>query len=249
MIRDEDILFVTTSMHTKWQSYSSACVKHFFPESKHLIIDGRKGWPRIWFKWTDEVQKYDTKYVIHIDEDCFLQSRQEVINIIDKLEQTNSCLAGVPDAHFALRGFNEVALNAFFMVGDLKKLKKIFSNKKWRNSRFNKKWISEVKYDYKVSTKARNTTYEPYYVIFWAILNANEKLLYLYPHDDFQFANQENRIPATTVKLLPNTSNICTHMWYLRQWKNRDHINRYNKIERFLNDQNILLCLSGQEME
>lgn len=69
MIKDSEILFVTTTLYSKWLDYQQDIVKNFFPNSERIVVDGRKNWPKSWFYWIDEVKKSDKKYYIHIDED------------------------------------------------------------------------------------------------------------------------------------------------------------------------------------
>ena len=74
MIDESNIVFVTTTLYTKWLNYQSEIIKNLFPDSQHIIVDGRGNWPNSWFYWIDEVKKSDRKYYIHIDEDFFITS-------------------------------------------------------------------------------------------------------------------------------------------------------------------------------
>ena len=57
MVNDKDIVFVTTTLNTKWLNYQKRLIKNMFPDSKHIIVDGGKNWPNSWFYWIDEVKK------------------------------------------------------------------------------------------------------------------------------------------------------------------------------------------------
>lgn len=85
----EDIVFVTTTLHTKWLDYQQKIIKILFPESDIIIVDGRGNWPNSWFYWIDEVKKSDKKYYIHIDEDFFITSKEELLKSIQKMEDNN----------------------------------------------------------------------------------------------------------------------------------------------------------------
>ena len=51
MIKEEDIVFVTTTLYTKWLAYQLEIIKKLFPKSQHIIVDGRGNWPNSWFYW------------------------------------------------------------------------------------------------------------------------------------------------------------------------------------------------------
>ena len=56
MVKDEDIIFITPAIHTKWLGYQKNIIKDLFPRSRHLIIDGRSNWPYAWFYWMKEIK-------------------------------------------------------------------------------------------------------------------------------------------------------------------------------------------------
>ena len=58
--------------------------------------------------------------------------------------------------------------------------------------------------------------------------------LYLYPHEDFRFANDQGAFPATAVRLEPSSDDACVHVWYSRQWDTPDHRERYVRALRWL---------------
>ena len=82
---EKEIIFVTTTLYTKWLDHQKEIIKKLFPESEHLIIDGRSNWPNSWFYWIEEVKNTDYKYFVHIDEDFFITSKEEFIKCIEKL--------------------------------------------------------------------------------------------------------------------------------------------------------------------
>lgn len=75
-IRDRDIVFVTTSLYTKWLDYQSNIIKKLFPGSKHVIVDGRSNWPNSWFDWIEIIENRKEKYYVHMDEDFFYNIRK-----------------------------------------------------------------------------------------------------------------------------------------------------------------------------
>ena len=220
--------FITTTKYSKWLDLSKKCVQKFYPESEHIIIDGRDGWPHVWFKWLDHLSTIKTKNFIMLDEDCFLLSRDETDKAIDLLNQTKSTLSGVPDAFFSLRNYNEIALNPFFMIGNVERLIVATSTiLNWRQLKFQKKYFDTPEYSFPVNKKQVGTNYEIFYGLFWAILEAHQKLQYLFPFDDFSYAKGYGRdIPATKVRIGPETPDIAIHLWYSRVWTQPHHRGR-----------------------
>jgi len=125
MIRERDIVFVTTTLYTKWLNYQKKIIKELFPDSQHIIVDGRGNWPNSWFYWIDEVKKCDQKYYVHIDEDFFITSKEEFLKVFEKMESENIDLIGCPDGYHQFRGANPVAINTFLMYGKVDDVKKI----------------------------------------------------------------------------------------------------------------------------
>jgi len=65
MIKEKDIVFVSTTLYTKWLYCQSAIIKTLFPDSNHIWVDGTKNWPNSWFNWTDKIKHIKEKYYIH----------------------------------------------------------------------------------------------------------------------------------------------------------------------------------------
>lgn len=235
-MNDNEILFITTTRYTPWLKWCKKSVKQFFPNSNHLIIDGRQNWPNVWFEWINHLKNYNEQIFITIDEDCFVINRKAVEEAILKLRNNNATLAGVHDAYFTWRGFNEVALNPFFMIGDRSKLIDVVTRiPYYRNLIFNPKYFETAKYEWEIQNRQMiGHNYEPFYCLFWAVIEANQKLLYLYPHDKMEFVNQYNKLPATSVRVSPESDDMALHMWYSREWNNDINLQRYQKLEKYL---------------
>ena len=114
MIKDQDIIFVTTTLYTKWLNYQKQLVKKHFPESEHIVVDGRNNWPYAWFHWLNPLKNTSAKWFVHLDEDCFLNSREELLKLIQKMEDEDLTLSAVSDGYHHYRGANPVAINSFF---------------------------------------------------------------------------------------------------------------------------------------
>ena len=229
MINDKDIVFVTTTLHTKWLNYQKRLIKNMFPDSQHIIVDGRGNWPNSWFYWIDEVKKCNQKYYVHIDEDFFLTSREEFMKVFDKMESENLDLVGCSDAYHHFRGANPVAINTFLMYGKVEHVKMIETDLKslkyemksydglyhWVNSadlKMEESYKDDFVYDHKLQGNGNfNCEQEPYYAFLWSMKKIGCKFGYLYPHFD-------DRFKSTNPRLSEKSADIGIHMWYTRQW-------------------------------
>lgn len=248
-IKDSDIVFVTTSLMTKWLTYQSKIIKNMFPGSEHIIIDGsspdfRRDWGTNWYKWISTVEKSQAKFYIHIDEDFFILNKNEILKAIIKMEKDNINLLGCSDGYHYYRSHNPLAINPFFMIGRVADLIHInISNIKvhkkpnaWVNNldiKFNNKWINDFKYPHKIMRESKFSHFEPYYALFWKMRELNMKIDYLYPHFDDRFS-------STNPRITEKSEDIGIHMWYTRQWSKNEHIKRYTLLEKYLNDNNLI---------
>lgn len=252
MVKDKDIVFVTTTLYSKWLNYQQNIIRELFPGSDIIIVDGRENWPNSWFYWIDEVKKSDKKYYIHIDEDFFITSKDELIKAIQKMEDNDIGLLGCPDGYHHYRGANPVAINTFFMIGRVSDLKRLDTDLKsveytlgtydgktyiWINN-LDIKFKDEYKIDFNYPFESQGGSnfendHEPYYAFLWSMKEMGCKFDYLYPHFDERFKSTNPRIST-------DSPDIGIHMWYTRQWNsNMDvwglpNIERYNKVEEYI---------------
>ena len=217
------ISFFTTSTFSDIQETQSECINKLFPESDHIKIDGRTGWFTIWYKWLDIAKNHSADWYVHIDEDCFITSRDEIENLIQYMIKNNLDIAGPPDGYFEYRGGNNMAFNSFFMIMNRKCIDT------WHNRtyvpQFKEEWIEEypfekkggVNYEYNMefgsSGKPLGLIWkpcsEPYYDFMWILKEAGIKFHYLEPIFGHEFQ---------TTNLLNNT---IYHMWHQRErWSN-----------------------------
>lgn len=249
----EDIVFVTTTLHTKWLDYQQKIIKSLFPESEIIIVSGiAKNWPNSWFYWIDEVKKSDKKYYIHIDEDFFITSKEELLKSIQKMEDNNIDLLGCSDGYHHFRGANPVAINTFLMIGrvdDIKRLKLDLKSAKYQLGTYDGRtysWFNDLeirfKEEYKINFRYPfeyqggcnfQNEHEPYYAFLWSMKELGCRFDYLYPYFD-------DRFKSTNPRLEKESPDIGIHMWYTRNWHepfdvwglpNRE---RYERVEKLL---------------
>lgn len=257
LIKEEDIIFITTTLYTKWLSYQSNIIKKLFPNSKHILIDGRDNWPNSWFYWINEVKKCDEKYYIHIDEDFFIESKEELLKAVSKLDEENIDLLGCADGYHHYRGANPVAMNTLFMIGRVKDIKSInidinslrFNltsydghSYSWENNfgiRYKEEYSSDFNYPHRIMENGANfkNEHEPYYLFFWLMKNIGVRFGYLYPHFD-------DRFKSTNPRISEYSNDIGIHMWFVRESNSSTDIHgmrncdRYKKVEEYINGNN-----------
>jgi hypothetical protein len=248
MISEKDIVFVTTTLYTKWLGYQSNIIKNLFPDSEHIIVDGSSKWPISWFYWINEVKNSKSKYFIHIDEDFFITDKSELIKVLEKMESEDLDLVGCPDGYQHYRGANPIALNTFLMFGRVSKLKDIVLDDIRFSYNNEKGWINNYdimyKDDYKKDFTYRFTKQggdnfkfeqEPYYAFHWTMKELGCKFDYLFPFFD-------DRFKSTNPRIEEDSNDIGIHMWFTRQWNSQmdvhglTNIERYEKVEKYLNE-------------
>jgi hypothetical protein len=226
------ITFFTTTTASDIQKTQAECIKKHFPDSQHLLIDGRKGWFMVWYSWLNYAKNIESDWYIHIDEDCFINSSDEILKLIDFMTENNYDIAGPPDGHFEYRSGNHMAFNAFFMIMN----RKVIDT--WHNRtnvpQFKKEWIEDYPfekknhshYEYNMefgsSGKPLGSIWkpetEPYYDFMWVLKDNGIKFYYLEPvfGEEFQ-----------TTNLLNNT---IIHLWHQRDRWNDNIVSTLHKI-------------------
>jgi hypothetical protein len=211
-----NITFLTTTTFSDVQEVQSSCIKKFFPESKHYLIDGRRGWFKIWYKWLEIANNIDSDWYIHIDEDCFVTSEKEIMDLIKYMVKNNYDIAGSPDGCHEYRSGNHMAFNSFFMIMNRKCIETWVNRKEL--PQFKEEWIEEYPF-----TKNNTSTFnfdmtfgsegpfkwypgtEPYYDFMWVLKDNGIKFKYLEP----LFGKE-----LQTTNLLNDT---VIHMWHQRE--------------------------------
>jgi hypothetical protein len=211
------IKFFTTSTLSDVQEINSRLIEKHFPNSEHIVIDGRGGWFDIWYEWLNLATGAD--HYIHLDEDCFITSPDEILSTIKFMDDYGYDIAGCPDGHHHYRSGNHVAFNSFFMILNQQCVDDWFN--KGEIPQFKKEWIrpynfeefnsSHFEYNMEFGSSGKpvheiwkpNT--EPYYDFFWVLKEAGRRFLYLKPTFNPEFQ---------TTDLLEGT---VQHMWHMRE--------------------------------
>lgn len=191
-------------------------------------------------------------YIIHLDEDCFITDGSQIYEIIDEMEKDpDIVLFGPSDGliPYYRTGYNPIACNMFFNVIKVKPLRRLIEHvPNWRN--FTEHDLSNpqkaaalrrVRKTYSNFTGEKYGNFiEPYYSFYWLILKCSMKINYLPAY----LANDQTR--ATTIRLDGHTKDLCSHLWYTREWgktssvDGMDNLKRYEAMDRLLCKQHIL---------
>jgi hypothetical protein len=244
---ENEIIFVTTSLNTKWLQHQQLILRRLFPNSDYLIMDGRGNWPNVWFSWIDEVKKSDKKYYIHIDEDFFITSKEEVLKTIKLLDERGVDMIGVPDGGHEWRHRNPVSINTFFMIGrvsdiknidiDMKNVRFSYNGLEWTNElgiKYKPEYANDFTFKFDRTGGVMLEDFEPYYMFHWYMKEKGLKFEYLYPHFGEEYK-------STNPRISPDSEDIGIHMWMTRAWNNdvedifgTTNYKRYTKLENWL---------------
>ena len=210
------VLFVSTVIGTRWQVYSQALIRHASFDAEFCLIDGTCDWHPLNF--LDKAFDFQSDYIVHIDEDCFLVDPAGLSELIEKLESLDGhIMAGTPDGGVPWRVHNPVACNLFMTVFKTKPLRALLeeSEPNWRKMTFEPRWMQATEADWRSPQSGQNPFQfdecEPYYPLFWLILSSGWRILYLKVE-----YNLDRR--SSDVLAIESSRPIAFHMWHLRYW-------------------------------
>ena len=156
----------------------------------------------------------DCDIAINVDEDCFITSKDAVMQLVDYVMANDIANAGCPDGgSFIPRGGNPIVTNPFFNVFNLSLLREQYAHK------------AEQQFDYLAHLKEMEDTYpkqmiadgrgyhfdqvdrEPYYpFFFWQAYHTKTLYLRSALHPD----------GWTTILYNQEGEEMCRHTWYAR---------------------------------
>lgn len=238
------LLFVTTSLGTKWESYSQALIERGYPSHKRIVLDGTRNWSPL--RFLGPALSEDSDYTIHVDEDCFLYDPSQLDLLISQMEEDKDIvLAGTPDGGSFYRDHNPYACNLFFLVFKTRPIREMIeSNPEWMSYKFKEGFKRAVDLDIESLDQSRvqYDDFEPYYGFFWMIFESKKKIAYLKSQVNPKFL-------STDVFITISSTPLARHMWYLRSW-NMTESDPYEQVpnrERYLAVERDILSSFGHE--
>lgn len=256
MIEDKDIVFVTTTLYTECLDLQQKLIENHFPGSERRVIDGSdlSRWPNSFFYWIEEVKKSAARYFVHIDEDCFVVSREEILNAISMLARYD--IVGCPDGYHPARQANPIAINPFLMIGNSSAIKEMdidlsrLSYKlemgrqgyAWSNSaglKFKHSYKDDFFYPHRtIGDFMFVDGKEPYYALFWHLKDRGCRFGYLYPRFD-------EILKSTNPSISEGSADMAIHMWESRNMDSDKRFfgetaqERFSRIKSFITEKGI----------
>lgn len=156
----------------------------------------------------------DCDIAINVDEDCFITSREAVMELVDHVVSHDIANAGCPDGGaWVPRGGNPIVTNPFFNVLNLKLLREHYSHQAVRDFDYTahkQQMIDDYPADRLIAGRNYNfdnTNQEPYYPFFlWQA--ARTRTLYL--------DSQRHADGWTTILYNHLGHELCRHTWLAR---------------------------------
>lgn len=156
----------------------------------------------------------DCDIAINVDEDCFITSRQAVMDLVDYVVANGIANAGCPDGGtWVPRGANPLVTNPFFNVLNLNLLREQYSRAAEKDFDYNahkqqmvdaypkQMLVANRSYDFDLAD------HEPYYQFFlWQAYNTHTLYLNSSRHQD----------NWTTILYNQNGDELCRHTWLAR---------------------------------
>ena len=154
----------------------------------------------------------DAKWVVNLDEDAFLWNFDQVLSLLRFMDEHGYACAGMPDGGvFPDRFHNPVAMNAFFNVLNIAKLKEKFSIADVRATAFDERMRLYTPESILRHAGFAYDEFEVYYRFFFWMLDQRYRLLYL---DALPWA----RDPVSTMLLDHRGAPMLLHLWYARDF-------------------------------
>jgi len=232
-----ELTIITSSMRTRWEPWSQACLQRALPQCRRIVVEGRYRWDPLYF--AEIAAAVSTKYFALVDEDCFVFDGSAVRAMLLRMESDSIDVAGPPDGGTFHRHLNPVACNTYFLLVRTEVARRVVNLDNWRQLRFTDLAADQVSRDHvqamSLDTKRIDFSLdEPYYPFFWATLKLGFRIDYLSESLD---RNLLASVLGATPERATSTPAIV-HMWWLRSSAVRDiepylgvsHWSRYEKL-------------------
>lgn len=182
---------------------------------------------------------FNSKWVLNLDEDCFLTNYNKIYTLIDFLEKNNYDYCGVQDGgSIPVRIHNPLVSNPFFNLFNVEKINKL--EKKYRTTKEYNLEVLKNKFEKHIRFKhsALNyDLYEPFYKQFFWLL---EEGLIPYFNNATPFDQEKYFVIAPIGRIIPyynsptlildnNDDELAIHTWHSRYY-------HYPNIKKAINN-------------
>jgi len=189
-------------------------------------------------QYMEKILSLDADFIINIDEDCFIYDNNEILDLMQYMIDNNYDYCGVPDGGiFNIRHGSPIAMNPFFNIFDLRKIRQKFLDSKIDNETVaykDERLLERVKIPLKseLCTYALNENYYP--IFYWLARNFNPLYLNGFTHTDewVEADGVTHNDEWTSVVLSHRNKKICYHTWLARFYQDNKPYNGKNQRVR-----------------
>lgn len=194
--------------------------------------------------------QFETKWVLNLDEDCFLIDYKNIASLIEFMEENNYDYCGVQDGgSISVRIHNPLVSNPFFNLFNVEKINKLEKNyfdTQYAMDDLIKKYSSFVRFTDK---KYEYDLYEKFYYQFFWLLENGMRPYFL---EAKEFSQERYFVYTPLFRIIPyhnNPTMICSHTgeeMALHTWHSR-YINHRNIRKHIVNCYNYALVKSFEK--
>lgn len=198
----EEILIATRSMNDELYAMSGSLIN--YPLRRVQIRNTEAD------TYFLEIMRLDAEWVINLDEDAFAWDWNGIMGLQQHMSKNGFVCCGMPDGGVITdRSHNPTAVNAFFNIIHVGRLREEFAVEAVRSAEFSEDLKGKVPAHMLRTGRFEYDEFEPYYRFFFWLLRAGFQMLYL---DAVQWA----RDPVSTLLLDQTGAPLLIHCWYAR---------------------------------
>lgn len=161
----------------------------------------------------------DADWVVNVDEDAFVVSQSALLELLGYMQENNYDYCGMPDGGLvSIRRHNPTAMNAYFNIFHAAKIKPRLGE--FRAGEHNAGNSGRHRFNF--ANLYAYDDFEPYYPLFFWLLKAGFKPLYL-------MNAMQDADGITTLLGNHKADLMLKHTWYAREW-NGEHRARIQKV-------------------
>lgn len=172
---------------------------------------------------------YDFDIMVYIDQDCFIVNQDALLDLINFTIDNDFDCVGMPDGGVCkIRWHNPVAINQFFSIINIKKIRDIYNENDIMTTVFTEDLIKYTPdHLFKSNSGFKYDDFEQNYKLFFWMLKNGFKFYYL----DIGDYDGDN---ITTILKNHKGIDFAYHTWYAREWEDPKHQKRIKGVIDFV---------------